>query len=155
VVFVCENSSPEVQRMLGHKIDYPQLSIDRVSDRASAYGIPGSSHTGWDVFEVYMAAGEAIRRARSDEGPTLLEFNVRQIEGNLEGRLEAKEEEQTWCPIYNMRERLVTEGTLTEKRDDEIKREEAEAVEEAIKYAVGSPEPELLEAFTDVFTEDT
>jgi TPP-dependent pyruvate/acetoin dehydrogenase alpha subunit len=53
-----------------------------------------------------------------------------------------------------MRERLVAEGSLTEKKDEEIKREEAEAVEEAIKYAVGSPEPELLDAFTDVFTED-
>jgi pyruvate dehydrogenase E1 component alpha subunit len=154
VVFVCENSSHKAQRMLGHEIDYPQLSINRVSDRASAYGMTGSSHMGWDIFEVYRAAGEAIRRARSGEGPTLLEFNVHQIEGNLEGRLEVKEEEQIWCPIYNMRERLVAEGSLTEKKDEEIKREEAEAVEEAIKYAVGSPEPELLDAFTDVFTED-
>lgn len=154
VVFVCENSSPEVQRILGHKIDYPQLSIDRISDRASAYGMPGSSHVGWDVFEVYKEAEEAIKRARSGGGPTLLEFNVHQIEGNLEGRLEAKDDERIWCPIYNMRERLFAEGTLTEEKDEEIRKKEVNVVKEAIKYAIGSPEPELLEAFTDIFTED-
>jgi pyruvate dehydrogenase E1 component alpha subunit len=153
LVFVCENSSPEVQRMLGHEIDYPQLSIERVSDRAAAYGMPGSSHDGWDVLKIYEVAGEAVRRAREGKGPTLLEFKVHQIAGNLEGRIEAEEDEKVWCPIHNLRQKLVADGTLTPEIDEKIRKEESAAVEEAIAFALGSPEPEPIEAFDDVFVE--
>jgi len=151
LVFVCENSSPEVQRMLGHEIDYPQLSIERVSDRAEAYGMPGASRDGWDVFKVYEAAGEAVSRARNGKGPTLLEFRVHQIEGNLEGRLEANEDEKVWCPIYRLREKLTAEGVLTSDLDLEIRSEEREAVDEAVNFSLRSLDPEPLDAFTDVF----
>lgn len=153
LVFVCENSSPEVQRMLGHEIDYPQLSIERVSDRAAAYGMPGSSHDGWDVLKIFEVAGEAVRRAREGKGPTLLEFKVHQIEGNLEGRIEAEEDEKVWCPIHNLRQKLVADGTLTPEIDEKIRKEESAAVEEAIAFALGSPDPEPIEAFDDVFVE--
>jgi len=151
MVFVCENSSPEVQRMLGHEMDYPQLSIDRVSDRAAAYGMPGSSHVGWDVLEVYEAAGEAVKRAREGGGPTLLEFKVHQIEGSLEGRIEAKEDEKRWCPIEHFRRRLMAEGILSVEVDQRIRGEEAAAVKDAVEFALGSPEPEPVEAFADLF----
>ena len=153
LVFVCENSSPEVQRMLGHEIDYPQLSIERVSDRAAAYGMPGSSHDGWDVLEIYEVVGEAVRRAREGKGPTLLEFKVHQIEGNLEGRIEAEEDEKVWCPIHNLKQKLVADGTLTPEIEERIRKEESAAVEEAIAFALGSPDPEPIEAFDDVFVE--
>jgi pyruvate dehydrogenase E1 component alpha subunit len=151
LVFVCENSSHDVQSMLGHEIDYPQLSIERVSDRAGAYRMPGISRDGWDALEVYEAAGEAVRRARNGEGPTLLEFRVHQIEGNLEGRLEANEDEKVWCPIYRLREKLMAEGVLTSDLDLEIRSEEREAVDEAVSFSLRSLDPEPLDAFTDVF----
>jgi pyruvate dehydrogenase E1 component alpha subunit len=153
MVFVCENSSPEVQRMLGHDIDYPQLSIDRVSLRAANYGMPGSTHDGWDILEVYKAAGEAIKLAREGGGPTLLEFKVHQLEGNLEGRIEANEKEKAWCPIELFKAKLTKDGVLTPKIDEKIREEEAAAVQKAIDYALSSPEPKLSEAYTDVFAE--
>jgi pyruvate dehydrogenase E1 component alpha subunit len=143
MVFVCENSSPVVQTMLGHEIDYPQLSIDDVSLRAPAYGMPGSSHPGWDVEEVYAVVGEAVKRARDGEGPTLLEFKVHRVEG----------EESEHCPIRCYRERLMNEGVLTEKLDQEIRDLEVVAVKEAVDFAVGSPEPELVDAFRGIFAE--
>ena len=151
LVFVCENSSPEVQRMLGHDIDYPQLSIERVSERAGAYGMLGISRDGWDALEVYEAAGKAVRRARNGEGPTLLEFRVHQIEGNLEGRVEADEGEKIWCPIYFLGEKLRAEGVLTSDLDMKIRGEEQAAVDEAVRFSIRSLAPEPLEAFTDVF----
>lgn len=143
VVFVCENSSPVVQTMLGHEIDYPQLSIDDVSMRAPAYGMPGSSHPGWDVEEAFKAVGEAVERARKGEGPTLLEFKVHRVEG----------EESEHCPIRCYREKLMKLGVLTEKLDREIRDREAAAVKEAIDFAVGSPEPELVDAYKNIFAE--
>ncbi|TEU08354.1 thiamine pyrophosphate-dependent dehydrogenase E1 component subunit alpha [Candidatus Bathyarchaeota archaeon] len=151
LVFVCENSSPDVQSMLGHEIDYPQLSIERVSDRAGAYGMPGASQDGWDALEVYEAAGEAVRRARNGEGPTLLEFRVHQIEGNLEGRLEAHDGEKAWCPIFSLGEKLKAGGLLTSDLDMKIRGEEQAVVDEAVRFSIRSLTPEPLDAFTDVF----
>lgn len=153
LVFVCENSSPDVQRMLGHEMDYPQLSIQRVSERATAYGISGSTHMGWDVQAVFEASGEAVRRARQGGGPTLLEFKVRQLEGNLEGRLEAREGERERCPIHLFRRTLMEGGTLSLKYDQKIQEEEAASVRKAVDFAIGSPEPEPPEAFSNVFLE--
>jgi len=143
LVFICENSSPEVQTMLGHEIDYPQLSIDDISSRAAAYGMPGGSHPGWDAEEAYAAVGEAVKRARDGGGPTLLEFKVHRVES----------EESQYCPIRCYREKLMGEGVLTETLDREIRNREAAAVEEAVDFAVGSPEPELVDAYIGIFKE--
>lgn len=147
VVFVCENSSPEVQRMLGHGIDYPQLSIDRVSLRAKNYGIPGSTHVGWDVEEVYRTAGRAVRRARIGKGPTLLEFKVHQLEGNLEGRLEANEKERQWDPIELLGKKIPKAFR------DRIRAEEAANVQRAIDFGLASEEPAPEQAYTSIFRE--
>jgi len=145
VVFVCENSSPKVQRMLGHEIDYPQLSIDDVGSRGAAYGMPGSTHIGWDVEIVYEAAGEAVRRAREGGGPSLLEFKIYRLDGDTD---------DGYCPVRLFRERLTGRGLLTEGLDAEIWEAEAARVREAIDYAAGSPEPPLIDAYTGVYVEE-
>jgi acetoin:2,6-dichlorophenolindophenol oxidoreductase subunit alpha len=144
MIFVCENSSPEEQTMLGHKIDYPQLSITDISKRAPAYGIPGSSHNGWDVEQVYKIVEKAVRRARNGGGPTLLEFKIHRLD---------VDETSIYCPIKCYREKLLEEDVLTAELDAEIRDKEAERVQEAIDFAVGSPEPELLDAYKDIFVE--
>jgi pyruvate dehydrogenase E1 component alpha subunit len=115
--------------------------------------MPGSTRDGWDVLEVYKAAGEAIKRAREGGGPTLLEFKVHQLEGNLEGRIEANEKEKAWCPIELFKAKLTKDSVLTPKIDEKIREEETTAVQKAIDYAMSSPEPKLSEAYTDVFAE--
>jgi TPP-dependent pyruvate/acetoin dehydrogenase alpha subunit len=145
IVFVCENSSPEVQRMLGHEIDYPQLSIEDVGSRGDAYGMPGSTHIGWDAETVYRIAGEAIKRAREGGGPSLLEFKIYRLDGD---------KDNGYCPIRFLREGLTSRGVLTEKLDAEIRDAEAAKVMEAIDFAVGSPEPELIDAHTGVYVEE-
>lgn len=153
MVFVCENSSPETQMMLGHEMDYPQLSVERVSDRAAAYGIPGSTFEGWDVLKVYRAAGEAIDWARRGGGPTMLEFKVHQLEGDLEGRLESAPSESVWDPVRRFREALMEGGVIGKEEDRRIRAEAEAAVQGAVEFALGSPEPDAMEAFTDVFAE--
>lgn len=145
LVFVCENSSPEEQTMLGHKIDYPQLSITDISIRAKGYGMPGGSHSGWEVEEIYKIAGEAIKRARKGDGPTLLEFKIHRLNAD---------EDSKYCPIKCYRDKLMLEGVLTEELDKKIRSEEAAEVKEAMDFAVGSPEPELLDAYKDIFVEE-
>jgi pyruvate dehydrogenase E1 component alpha subunit len=146
MVFICENSSPEVQTMLGHEIDYPQLSIENVSERASAYGMPGETYEGWDIIKVYAAAKKAIKRAREGQGPTLLEFKIHRI---------SPEEETNYCPVINFQDNLFNEGILTVELDDKIREKEAKEVKDAIDFAVRSPEPELLDAWKDIFVEES
>ena len=67
-VFVCENNGyGEYTSQANH-----QAIVD-VADRAAGYGMPGVVVDGMDVIAVYEAAGAAIKRARSGQGPTLLE----------------------------------------------------------------------------------
>jgi pyruvate dehydrogenase E1 component alpha subunit len=154
IIFVCENSSTRIQRMLGHEIDYPQLNIENISTRALGYGMPGSTHRGWEVLEVYRAAGDAIIRARRGLGPTLLEFKVHQTEGNLEGRIEENKAERMRCPISLFRTKLIQGGIMKENDDEGMRREERLLVDEAVEYAKRSPDPELKEAYTDIFNGD-
>ena len=153
LVFVCENSSPDVQIMLGHQINYPQLSVDQVSIRAAGYGIPGYTYDGWDVMKVYKATAEAVERAKKGEGPTLLEFKVYQLKSSIEGSLDVSEAESMWDPIRRFRKELMFKGALNEEEERWIKAGEEAAVSEAVKFALESPEPDLTEAFSDVFAE--
>ena len=51
-----------------------------IASKAAAYGIPGVRVDGNDVLAVWQAAGEAVRRARAGEGPTLIEsLTYRQV----------------------------------------------------------------------------
>lgn len=145
MVFVCENSSPEEQVMLGHKIDYPQLSIDNVSDRAANYGMTGSTHDGWDIEAVYNVMEKAITRARMGDGPSLIEFKIHRLNSD---------EASPYCPVKCTRDLIMMKGILDDDLDLRIREEEANKVKEAIDFAMGSPEPELVEAYADIFVEE-
>src|SRR5260221_324645 len=56
-----------------------------VAARAAGFGIPGVVVDGTDFFAVHAAAGEAIRRARAGDGPTLLECKAIRFFGHMEG----------------------------------------------------------------------
>ncbi len=153
LIFVCENSAPEAAQMLGHMMNYPQLSIENISARGVAYGIPGVSVDGSDALAVYEAAGEAVRRARAGKGPTLVECKTYQYEGPFKGKDAARLEEE-WKkkdPISKFETKLMEMRILSRADVGRIGREEERAVEEAVKFALESPEPPLEEAFTDVF----
>jgi len=106
--------------------------------------MPGESNNGWEVEEVYRIAGEAINRARRGEGPTLLEFKIHRLN---------TEENSPYCPIKCYRKKLMMEDILTEELDEKIRGEEAGDVKEAMDFAMGSPEPELVDAYDDIFVE--
>jgi len=64
--------------------NYHQSGID-VARRADGFGMPGVVVDGFDFFAVHEAAGEAIGRARSGGGPTLIECKVMRYYGHFEG----------------------------------------------------------------------
>src|SRR5215469_705968 len=68
VLFVCENNQFATEVPFAYAAGNPH-----VASRAAAYGMPGHEIDGNDVQAIYRVAGEAVRRARAGEGPTLLE----------------------------------------------------------------------------------
>lgn len=80
VIYVCENNGWAESTPVGYS-----ASVADISTRAGAYGIAGVTVNGEDFEAVHAAAGEAVRRARAGEGPTLLEVKSARIRGHFIG----------------------------------------------------------------------
>ena len=154
VVFVCENN----QYAESTPRDVHQRIKD-VAQRAMAYDIPGVVADGMDVFDVYQKTGEAIDRARTGGGPTLVEAKTYRFMGHYVGdpqTYRSKDEVEQWKkrdPIAMFRKRVVEEGKIPAAELDAIDAAIAKEMEQAVEFARQSPEPEIEAALQDIFTE--
>jgi pyruvate dehydrogenase E1 component alpha subunit len=155
VVFVCENNLYAASTHVSHS-----LRVAAIADRAAAYGIPGRSVDGMDVLAVHESAAQAMARARSGRGPTLLEYRTYRFKGHSRGDpggYRSREEFEEWSrrdPVELFRRRLIGEFGQGERELDEIERACQAEVEEAVAFAVASPEPAAAEGLRHVFAED-
>jgi pyruvate dehydrogenase E1 component alpha subunit len=145
VIFVAENNLyAEATPQRYHQ------KIQNIADRASSYNIPGVVVDGMDVFAVYEVADEAIRRARSGGGPTLVECKTYRFYGHYQGdaqRYRTKEEIAEYRkrdPIPRFRERVLSHNLLSEVELKEIEEKVKKEIQDAIEFAEKSeyPEPE-------------
>ncbi|HEY9286714.1 MAG TPA: thiamine pyrophosphate-dependent dehydrogenase E1 component subunit alpha [Candidatus Dormibacteraeota bacterium] len=144
VIFFCENN--------GWAISVPQrlqVAGPGVAERAAAYGIPGIRVQGDDFFEVYRTVAEAATRARSGEGPTLIEAQVLRLQSHStdddqRGYRDADElaAEAARDPIPRMRDALVQRRWLTAEEDAALRQEVAGEVERATEAAEAAEEPD-------------
>jgi 2-oxoisovalerate dehydrogenase E1 component len=131
--------------------------VERLSDRAAAYGIPGVTVDGNDVWAVYAAAGEAVERARRGAGPTLLECLTYRWHGHMEGEAvnyRDPAEIEAWkqrCPIQRLERELLEEGVITPEDASGITRQALQTVEQALAFAVTSPDPPAEALTEDVY----
>jgi pyruvate dehydrogenase E1 component alpha subunit len=142
VIFVCENN------LYNFSVHYKKtMVLDNVADRAAAYGIPGLVVDGMDLLAVYLAAGEAVQRARQGGGPTLLECKTYRFVGH--SRFEpagyrTKEEVEEWKkrdPIPMFQERLISKFQASKADFEKIESEVSREMEEAVAFAEQSPDP--------------
>jgi acetoin:2,6-dichlorophenolindophenol oxidoreductase subunit alpha len=152
VVFVNENN--------GYGISCPQcksMAVTDIADRAAAYDMPGVVVDGNDVLAVYEAVGEAVKRARRGEGPSLIECKTYRWRGHFEGDAcvyRCAEELSEWVakdPIPRLAAKLVEAGIATQAELDAIAAKLHDAVEEAVAFAEKSPLPEPSELLEDVY----
>ncbi|HSB80706.1 MAG TPA: thiamine pyrophosphate-dependent dehydrogenase E1 component subunit alpha [Candidatus Methylomirabilis sp.] len=155
VVYVCENNQYALSTPLRESVGLPEIS-----ERARAYGITGVRVDGNDVLEVYAKAGEAVRRARAGEGPTLLDCLTYRFFGHFTGdrghgiTYRSKEEMEEWrgrCPIARLRKRLLATGALNEAGAAAIEARAESAIAAAAQFGLDSPWPSPGEALQDVF----
>jgi 2-oxoisovalerate dehydrogenase E1 component len=120
--------------------------------------MPGLELDGNDVGVVCEAAREAVERARSGGGPTLIECKTYRILGHHEGDpgidYRTKEEVEAWkrrCPLRASREKLLETGAVSEDTLKKMEGEIALAIEEAVGFSRSSPQPSPDTLFDHLF----
>ena len=68
--------------------------------------------------------------------------------------MEAKPDKKIWCQINKLQKKLIDNGILTKERDKLIRNKERVDVDEATRYALRGPYPEIIEAYSNVFSGD-
>ena len=156
VIFVCENNQYAVTTSYATTV-----SVEHVSDRASAYNMPGLLIDGQDAIAMYEATVEAVRRARAGEGPTLIEgLTYRFEEHSLglgrvrRGEYRTEEEIDSWRqrdPIVIHEDRLISQGIASREECDAVNAETQQEVHRAVDFARNSPFPEEADLYEDMW----
>src|SRR3954451_6851161 len=132
-------------------------AVTDLSKKAEGYGVPGSRCDGMDVLDVHAASTEALRKAREDRQPQLLEAVTYRFRGHSMADPEeyrTKEEVEEWRrrdPIASFRRRLAEESVISEEDADELDREAVAGVDESVRFADDSPFPELDSLYDDLY----
>jgi TPP-dependent pyruvate/acetoin dehydrogenase alpha subunit len=133
--------------------------VDDLVVRAQSYAMPGVIVDGQDVEVVRREVSAAIGRARSGEGPSLLEMKTYRYRGHSradpakyrpEGELERWKERD---PIEILGGRLAADGVLDEAEQDRIRSEMQAAIDAAADRAAAAPPPTLEEATRYVYAD--
>jgi TPP-dependent pyruvate/acetoin dehydrogenase alpha subunit len=115
--------------------------LKKLSVRAAGYGIAGVSVDGHDVRKVFAEASKAIKRARSGQGPTLLECMVHRWTGHsmMDPDVYRTDEErqagEKKDPIARFKGELIAESVLAKGEYEGIEQRVEKEIEEAIYYA--------------------
>jgi pyruvate dehydrogenase E1 component alpha subunit len=152
IIFVCENNQYAYSVPLEKS-----MAIDDVSDRAASYGFYGVSINGNDVLAVYQTTQGALQRARSGEGPTLIECKTYRWHGHSEhdkAFYRSDEELAMWKsrdPIPTFTTYLTGLNALNDEKLAAIEARVSQTIDEAVEFAMDSPDPEPQDAITDLY----
>jgi pyruvate dehydrogenase E1 component alpha subunit/2-oxoisovalerate dehydrogenase E1 component alpha subunit len=123
-------------------------AIDSFADRAVAYGVPAKTVDGNDVVAVYAATREAVHRARSGAGPTLIEAKTFRMRGHAEhddAFYVPKELTAQWerrDPIQLLLGYMTSRGLIEPNERAEIDSRVARTVDDGLQWAMDCPFPE-------------
>jgi pyruvate dehydrogenase E1 component alpha subunit len=161
IVYIMENNGYNVATH-SEQEDANAANGEPLSVKAKAYSMPGVTVDGTDPLAVYEAMTTAVERARSGNGPTLVESKVYRLSahGNLIappgvplhypeheaitvfGNREEYEAALRGDPVPRFRARLIEQGTLDAARADEIAKQVTDEMDAAVQFGLDSPFPE-------------
>lgn len=152
VLFVLENNR------YASTTGFAESHAFRVPALVEAYGVPYLEVDGSEVQEVHKAAGELLSWVRNGRGPAFLEAHTYRFKGHYVGDPERYrsrrevEEARKRDPVAIARGKLLASG-ITEERLTQLEGEEEHLLEQAVRFAEGSPWPAPEEALEDLFAE--
>jgi pyruvate dehydrogenase E1 component alpha subunit len=153
IVFLCENNQYAMS------MPYPKaFNIDKVSQRADAYGIPGETVDGNEVLAVYKAVSVAAERARRGEGPSLIESVTYRYKGHSKSDKQAyrtREEVQNWRENRDAIDRfntlLVRAGIITEAEGEAMRETAIRIIDDSVAFSEASPDPDVNRILEGVY----
>ncbi|MTJ10044.1 MULTISPECIES: pyruvate dehydrogenase (acetyl-transferring) E1 component subunit alpha [unclassified Anabaena] len=155
ILFVVENNKWAIG--MAHERATSQPEIYK---KASVFNMVGVEVDGMDVLAVRQVAQEAVARARAGEGPTLIEAMTYRFRGHSladPDELRSKEEKDFWFardPIKKLAAYLLEHDLATEAELKDIEKKIQAVIEDAVKFAESSPEPDPSELYRFIFAED-
>jgi pyruvate dehydrogenase E1 component alpha subunit len=136
-------------------------AVTDLSLKSEGFGVPGTRCDGMDVLDVHSVVTEALRCAREERRPQLVEAVTYRYRGHSMADPEeyrSKEEVEEWRerdPIRAFSDRLVDEGVLKRKDVEAMDKQAIETVDEAVRFADASPFPELDSLYDHVYVYDS
>lgn len=155
ILFVVENNKWAIG--MAHERATSQPEIYK---KASVFNMVGVEVDGMDVLAVRQVAQEAVARARAGEGPTLIEAMTYRFRGHSladPDELRSKEEKEFWFardPIKKLAGYLVEQNLATEAELKDVEKKIQAVIDEAVRFAETSPEPDPSELYRFIFAED-
>jgi pyruvate dehydrogenase E1 component alpha subunit len=139
VILVCENN----MYAIGMKAE-KAVALKNLAERALGYGIPAVIVDGNNPVAVWLAAKEAIEKARKGECPTFLECKTYRLKGHGvydQAKYRSKDEVEAWLkkdPLINFKKSLIELNVLSESDVKSIEEEIKRELEEAVAFAQNS-----------------
>ena len=144
IIFVVENNQWAIG-MAHHR----STSRPEIYKKAEVFGLPGVEVDGMDVLAVRDVALNAIEKARAGQGPTLIEALTYRFRGHSladPDELRSSEEKEAWVskdPIVRLSNYILDQKIASQANLDEIKIQVKQIIDEAVDFALSSPEPEI------------
>jgi pyruvate dehydrogenase E1 component alpha subunit len=132
-------------------------AVTDLHKRGEGFGVPGMRCDGMDVVDTFHVTTEALRRAREERRPVLVEAITYRFRGHSMADPEeyrTKEQVAEWRErdaIATFGRRLVDEGALGEEDVEELDRQAVAWVDEAVAFADASPHPEPESLYDDIY----
>jgi 2-oxoisovalerate dehydrogenase E1 component alpha subunit len=154
-IFFCKNNQWAISVPVSR-----QTASKTLAEKARAYGIDGVRVDGNDLLSVYAATRAAVDKARAGGGPTLIEAVTYRMGPHSSSddptRYRPKEEVEAWAqrdPIDRMRKYLELKGLWSKDRDDALRGELDDLVQNTVKEVERNPPPPIETLFADVYAE--
>jgi acetoin:2,6-dichlorophenolindophenol oxidoreductase subunit alpha len=154
VIFLCQNNG------YGECTKYEKATaVGHVAERAASYNMKGVTVDGNDPQAMWHAARDAVERARSGKGPTLLEATTFRFMGHYFGDPGAYIPKEEYAaalardPMPITRAGVLKSGVATEAQLEEFAREYTAQLDDALTFAMDSSAPALEEIDRDIYAE--
>lgn len=158
IIFVCENNRYAVSTSIKYS-----TKIGKLSTRARAYGFPGYTVDGMNVFTVYNATKDLAEKARDGKGPFLLECMSYRYQGHFTAeaiiglKYRTNREIKYWesrDPIKSCIKNLLEEKVCNQSELDKIDEIVENLIKEAVDFARSSKWPKAEDALKDMYAKE-
>ena len=155
IVFVCVNN----MYGMGTAVNRAS-SVTEIWKKACAYDMTGERVDGMDVLAVRRITDQLVEQARERHEPSLLECVTYRYRGHSMSdpdTYRGKDEIKEWQgrdPILKLGEHMKQQKMATEQDLEKVDEEVTAQVEDAVKFAEDSPEPDPKQLYRDVYADE-